>query len=144
MLKKLVFGLFLVLNTLYATAQKSFTDSTGTEFLIPADFKAKYDVEAKSVQLVDVRTPDEFKKSHLPNAININYYSTDFIKNLGQLDKNKTTYIYCATGGRSKATASALHQQEFKGKINVIYGFYSDLGLLYGIKPEPLRRPNKF
>lgn len=144
MLKKLVLGLCLALLSVYATAQKSFTDSTGTEFLIPADFKAKYDAEAKSAQLIDVRTPDEFKKSHLPNAVNINYYSTDFIKNIGQLDKSKNTYIYCATGGRSKATASALRQQDFKGKLNVISGFYIDLGLLYGIKPEPLRNPNKF
>ena len=145
MFRKLCFFLFITIASTQVNAQKSYTDSlSGTEFLIPADFKAKYDVEAKTAQLVDVRTPDEFKKNHLPNAINISYYNPEFLKNLDQLDKSKTIYIYCATGGRSKATASALHQKQFKGKVYALFGFYSDLGLLYGIKPEEVKKPNKF
>lgn len=122
-------------------AQISTTDSLGTKFLIPADFKTAY--EKAPAQLVDVRTPDEFKKNHLPSAININYYSPDFLKSLDQLDKNKPVFIYCSTGGRSKGTTTALRQKGFT-QLHALVGFYTDLGLLYGIKPEPVKRPNKY
>ncbi len=135
--------LLLVLGVLInpLMAQVSTTDSLGTKFLIPTDFKSQY--EKAPAQLVDVRTPDEFKKSHLPAAININYYSPDFLKSLDQLDKNKPVFVYCATGGRSKGTTTALRQKGFT-QLNALLGFYSDLGLLYGINPEPVKRPNKY
>lgn len=144
LLKKILFLSFLTCFSISVSAQSSYTDSLGTDHLVPADFKSKLEAAGSNVQLIDVRTPDEFKKSHLPEAVNINYYNKDFLENLSKVDKNKAVFIYCTTGGRSNGTAAALRQTGFKSKITVINGFYTDLGLLYGIKPEPVRRPNKF
>ncbi len=57
--------------------------------------------------LLDVRTPEEFAEGHLENAVNINWYDTDFVDQLKVVPKEHTLYVYCKKGGRS-AKASAL------------------------------------
>lgn len=55
--------------------------------------------------LLDVRTPEEFAERHLKDALNINFNSDDFEAQVGGLDKTKTVFVYCLSGGRSaKAT----------------------------------------
>lgn len=68
--------------------------------LTPVEFRAKLDIATEEIVL-DVRTPNEFRHSAIPNAINLNYLGDDFIENLQKLDKNKTYFIYCRTGRRS-------------------------------------------
>jgi rhodanese-related sulfurtransferase len=80
--------------------------------LVATDFKTN--IENKSVQLVDVRTPEEFKAGHIKNAGNINFYDTDFLTQMNKLDKNKPLYIYCRSGGRSGKAAAKLKEQGFK------------------------------
>ena len=40
--------------------------------------------EIEGIQLVDVRTPDEYKEGHLPNAINIDFLDENFEINIQQ------------------------------------------------------------
>lgn len=61
-----------------------------------------------SALVLDVRTGDEFAAHHIPHAVNMDYYSGDFRSQLFSLDKNKTIYIYCLSGGRSEEAASLL------------------------------------
>lgn len=79
--------------------------------LASADFKSS--IENKSVQLIDVRTPEEFSEGHLINANNIDFYESDFLTQMNKLDKNKPVYIYCRSGGRSGKTAVQLKKQGF-------------------------------
>ena len=60
-----------------------------------------------NVQLVDVRTPEEYAERHLKDAVNINFNSDDFVDLISKLDKTKPVLVYCLSGGRS-AKASAL------------------------------------
>ena len=53
------------------------------------------------VQLVDVRTPEEFSEGHLENAINIDVTADDFDAKVASLDKEKPVMVYCKSGGRS-------------------------------------------
>ena len=53
------------------------------------------------VVILDVRTPEEFAKEHIENAINLDYYSQTFRDELNNLDKDKTYLIYCRSGNRS-------------------------------------------
>jgi len=62
----------------------------------------------KSMQLVDVRTPNEYKSGHITNAININYYDQDFSTQIGKLNKSKPIYVYCRSGVRSKYSSEIL------------------------------------
>ena len=66
-----------------------------------------------SLQLVDVRTEDEYEVSHLKNAQNICVTSTDFKEKVAALDKAKPVYVYCKKGGRSAKAASILKEMGF-------------------------------
>lgn len=80
------------------------------------------DVEAFSnylkdgdVQLVDVRTPEEYAEGHIPGAININVFDNDFIDEaLKSLDKSKPVAVYCKSGRRSADAATKLSKNGFK------------------------------
>ena len=79
----------------------------------------------KKVQLVDVRTPSEFKKGHLGQAMNIDFYDKrSFEASFEKLDKKKPVYLYCRSGFRSKKAAMRLLDMGFikvydlKGGLN--------------------------
>ena len=59
-------------------------------------------LENPSVQIVDVRTPDEFAAGSIAGAINIDYYASDFSEKISELNKQTETLIYCHSGGRSE------------------------------------------
>ena len=66
-----------------------------------------------SIQLVDVRTPEEYKGNHLKGAQNICVTSDDFKEKVKILDKNKPVYVYCYKGGRSAEAAIQLKDLGF-------------------------------
>ena len=66
-----------------------------------------------SIQLVDVRTPEEYKGNHLKGAQNICVTSDDFKEKVKILDKNKPVYVYCYKGGRSAQAALELKELGF-------------------------------
>lgn len=72
-------------------------------------------VKSDSIQLVDVRTADEYAEGHIPGSININVMDTSFLKKaLGKLDKSRSCAVYCRSGKRSAMAASLLAQEGFK------------------------------
>ena len=83
------------------------------ELLETSDYKKA--VLNKDVQLVDVRTPGEYRKGHLGKAKNINFYAkTKFITAFEQFDKSKPLYLYCRSGVRSRKAAMKLIDIGFK------------------------------
>ena len=72
--------------------------------------------------ILDVRTPEEFSRGHLENAININYYSNNFQKDLAKLDKTKTYLIYCLSGNRSGKSLNSMKHLGFIRVYNVSGG----------------------
>jgi rhodanese-related sulfurtransferase len=84
----------------------------GVEVLNPDTFEQK--LQASDVQLVDVRTADEFAEGHLPNAINIDINGDNFEDETAKLDKEKPVMVYCKMGGRSAKAAANLKEQGFK------------------------------
>lgn len=74
----------------------------------------KNEVVNKEVQLVDVRTPEEYQKGHIEHAININFFEKEsFFEKFNKLDKNKKLYIYCASGNRSHKSSIKLEEMGF-------------------------------
>lgn len=68
----------------------------------------------KDVQLVDVRTSQEYRKGHLAKAQNIDYYQkSKFDEEFGKLDRSKPLYIYCRSGHRSRKAAARLINMGF-------------------------------
>jgi thioredoxin len=64
--------------------------------------------------VLDVRTPGEFAKGHLENAVNIDISSPDFDSRVAQLDKNQPVLVYCLSGGRSSTAGSKMRRSGFK------------------------------
>ena len=81
--------------------------------LTPAEYKTA--IAQPKVQLVDVRTPNEFKSGHIKNAVNIDFFNQAQFKNsIGKFDKNQPIYLYCRSGNRSKSAASLLSKMGFE------------------------------
>lgn len=72
--------------------------------------------------IIDVRTPEEFSQEHIENAINLNYNSEDFSRELGKLDKAKTYLIYCKGGSRSSGALAIMKEQIFMTVYNMFGG----------------------
>lgn len=70
-------------------------------------------VADKSVQIVDVRTAEEFASGHLENALNYDVKGADFEKNIASLSKDKTVAVYCRSGARSKVAAQKLAEKGY-------------------------------
>jgi len=80
------------------------TQSDTVKLLSASEFKAS--IEKKDVQIIDVRTPIEFKSGHINNAKNIDFFQGNrFKSNLDKLDKIKPLFLYCRSGNRSKKAA---------------------------------------
>ena len=71
------------------------------------EFQKKVNNNEK-VQLIDVRSPEEFNGEHLNNAVNINWSNPDFESKIKLLNKNKPIFVYCKAGGRSIKAATKL------------------------------------
>ena len=70
--------------------------------------------ELPTASIIDVRTPDEFSKGHLINALNYDLNGNEFEKQIAPLDKSKPVFVYCLSGGRSSSAASKMRSDGFK------------------------------
>ena len=66
-----------------------------------------------SVQLVDVRTAEEFCEGHIKNAINIDFFSPDFDLKMAALDNSKPLILYCRSGRRSAKSVLKLSDEDY-------------------------------
>lgn len=83
------------------------------------------------VVILDVRTPVEYSSGHLQNAVNINYYSFSFKKQLDKLDRDKTYLLHCHSGVRSGRSIPIMLAAGFKNIIHMDGGYkaWKDHGL---------------
>ncbi len=73
--------------------------------------------------LIDVRTPEEYALGHIDNAININFFDQNFVKQIATVDTSKTVYLYCKKGGRSAKAATLLDSLGYKNVIDLAGGY---------------------
>ena len=74
---------------------------------------------SNQAQLIDVRTPEEFAKGHLINALNFDWNGNEFDKQVSSLNKESSVFVYCLSGGRSAAAAAQLRSAGFKNVIEL-------------------------
>jgi thioredoxin 1 len=75
----------------------------------------------KDLQVIDVRTPGEYKGGHLKNARLIPI--DDFDARLAEIDKDKPALLYCASGGRSEIALDTLKKAGYKKAVHMSAGF---------------------
>ncbi|MCH2226004.1 MAG: rhodanese-like domain-containing protein, partial [Crocinitomicaceae bacterium] len=75
------------------------------------------------VLLIDVRTPSEFSKGHIENAINIDFLSESFEEKIKAIDHSLPVLIYCAVGGRSGRAGRKMENLGFKQVFDLGKGY---------------------
>ncbi len=105
-MKNLFYIITLLLAVTVSAQQKK------AQLVTPSQFAKE--IAANKVQLVDVRTPKEYKAGHIQNAVNIHLYDKDFEQRIDKLDKNKPVYVYCKVGGRSAEAVEIIQAKGFK------------------------------
>ena len=95
--------------------------SEAIELITAAEMKEISKIEG--IQLVDVRTPNEYNEGHLPNALNIDFLDKNFEINIQQLDKTRPVIVYCQRGSRSAKCASQLIANGFVKIYDLDNGF---------------------
>ncbi len=94
----------------------------GFEVLSPQAFHNA--ISNTKVQLVDVRTPNEFRSGTIKGAINIDIFQSDqFQKKIENLDKAQAVYIFCRSGSRSRRAARTMLKLGFARVVDLQGGF---------------------
>lgn len=106
--------LYLILIT-FTVSSCNGQQKKGVELIPPAAFEKE--MTAHKGQVIDVRTPTEYKSGHINGAVNLHVYDQDFTNRLDTLDKSKTVYVYCKAGGRS---AEAVETLKAKGFVHIV------------------------
>lgn len=128
-MKRVVLILTMVLSFMAARCQQSSEDALkNTEpvvSLIDVPTLKQVIDNKVDIQLIDVRTPREFKGGTIANAQNIDFRSSQFKDLFKQKVKTEQpVYIFCHSGGRSAAAAKVLQKLGYK-KIYDLKGGYS-------------------
>ncbi|MCF1750779.1 rhodanese-like domain-containing protein [Mariniradius sediminis] len=120
------FVTFLVALSLLSACGKSPSESGSTqttqatgsiEQVDAAQFKKL--TESPNALVLDVRTAAEVAEGHLPNAVNIDIYGSDFMAKVQELPKDREILVYCTVGARSQQAADILSKQGFAKVYNL-------------------------
>ena len=69
--------------------------------------------------IIDLRTPEEFEKGHIKNALNLNWDGTEFEQQLATLDKIQPIFVYCLSGGRSSDATNKMRKEGFENVVEM-------------------------
>ena len=112
---------FLVFILVFAFLNCNMQTSKHIKIIEPNIYKKE--ISLKKVQLIDVRTPEEYNRGTILYAKNIDYESSSFENKIQNLDKTKPVYIFCAKGGRSQKAAKLFEKAGFKEIIDLKGGY---------------------
>jgi NADPH-dependent 2,4-dienoyl-CoA reductase/sulfur reductase-like enzyme/rhodanese-related sulfurtransferase len=88
-------------------------------------FAEDYPVRTDDGQLIDVRSPQEYKEWHIEKAINIPI--AELRQRLDELDRNKAAYVYCKSGFRGYLAYRIIKQCGFSKAKNLSGGLQTFL-----------------
>lgn len=111
-MKKIVLMILMVIP-FFAISSTKGQNKEEKRLLSAVEFSEKIKTTSKPL-IIDVRTPEEFSKGHLPNAVNVDWNNKNFDTQIAQLDKSKNYFIYCLSGSRSADASENLMKKGFK------------------------------
>jgi adenylyltransferase/sulfurtransferase len=68
-----------------------------------------------SIQIIDVREPNEYEVARIPNSKLIPL--KDVVNRMAEIDPGQETVVHCKMGGRSARAIEALRRAGFQGKL---------------------------
>ncbi|GAA3610425.1 rhodanese-like domain-containing protein [Flavivirga amylovorans] len=106
--------LLIFLCTIFSIGATSCKESLSKDVIkVVSPKEVKTLLIEKSLQIIDVRTPKEFKEGYIEGAQNIDFFSDDFDENIKKLDKTKPVILYCKSGRRSAKSSRKLFDAGF-------------------------------
>jgi thioredoxin 1 len=111
--------LFLILGTASCSSGNS---NSAFAQLEAKKFQQKWENEKTTSVLIDVRTMEEYNGGHIESAKNIDFNGSNFESEITKIDKEKTIFIYCLSGGRSSAAVSFLEKKGYSNVIELVGG----------------------
>jgi rhodanese-related sulfurtransferase len=81
--------------------------------------------ENENFVILDIRTPAEYEAGHIKNAVNIDFYSETFRKDLDKLDKSRTYLMHCRSGNRSSRALEIFKDLGYKNIYHLHRGIVS-------------------
>ena len=103
------------MKTIFYTMLAAFLSTGCVNGYVSVDAKQFAEaIKDPQMQIVDARTPQEFKDGHIPGAVNIDINSKDFTRLTESLDKTRPVAVYCRSGRRSKIAAKELTVNGFE------------------------------
>lgn len=91
--------------------------SNNSHLLKVTDFKEKSTVSGSNI--IDVRSPEEFKEGYIKGATNVDYNGANFESEISTLDKNGTYYLYCLSGRRSGEALDKMISMGYKNTYSL-------------------------
>jgi thioredoxin 1 len=102
------------------------SQTSGVKNLTPDEFQKGFGVQG--AQLIDVRTPEEYREKHIAGAVNMNINNNNFDQQISSLDKSKPVYFYCLAGTRSKKASELALKAGFSNVSNLSKGITAWIG----------------
>lgn len=141
-MKQILTAAFLSFAALSASCQNPQSSHTAQnkggqiERTIPvSEFEKK--LAGSGVQLIDVRTPEEYAEGHLKGAVNMNVNDDGFDAQVAKLDKTKPVLLYCRSGKRSANASGKMHDLGFTEIYNLDGGIIG-----WGSAGKPIEKAN--
>ncbi len=85
--------------------------------------EAKAILDKGGFTFLDVRTEKEYKKGHIPGAVNVPRGRLEYDIGKDIPDKNASVVMYCKTGGRSSLATNTLVKMGYKNLKNMDGGW---------------------
>ncbi|NLY11429.1 MAG: rhodanese-like domain-containing protein [Firmicutes bacterium] len=117
MKKKLVLGLALL---------AMFGIKHGEQIQFPNEITAKrlkeWTSKGKDLIIIDVRQPEEFEQSHIPDSILIPLDTIEESQQIADLERNSPIIVVCHSGNRSRTAQRMLQEMGFTRVANLTGG----------------------
>lgn len=117
-MKNLIFVIILLFSF---SCKKETTEPIGNILTVE---RFKEGITSDNIQLIDVRTAEEYFEGHIDEAQHMDILELEeFETQIQSLDKSKPIYLYCRSGNRSQKAAEILKKEGFI-EINDLKGGY--------------------
>jgi len=100
---------FLIIGTTFVGCNKIIN---GEVKVVPGE-DVQTLLQLENIQLIDVRTPKEYKEGYIENAQNINFLGPTFTEDIKKLNKQEPLIVYCRSGKRSAKSIKKLLEAGF-------------------------------
>jgi len=121
MRKKLI-SIFLSILTLTSCASSG---SSAIQNVNAEEFLST--ISSANVNIIDVRTAEEFNSGHVKGAVNLSVESGQFDAALSDLDKSAQYALYCRSGRRATIAAEKMADAGFTSIVNLSSGGFVEL-----------------